>query len=116
MLSSNHMLFLLKIFLVPAAILLLSLAGRKWGPAVSGTLAGLPVIVAPILLFLGIDQGLDFQCSTNNKRASSLAICFVYAWSQLVLSHGHVIYSLHLCFWPAQPTYLAFNHFNYCAD
>ncbi len=85
MLSSNHMLFLLKIFLVPAAILLLSLAGRKWGPAVSGTLAGLPVIVAPILLFLGIDQGLDFAMRSTNgalSGASSLAIfCFVYAWS-----------------------------------
>ncbi|HWP18434.1 MAG TPA: hypothetical protein VNO84_04865 [Burkholderiaceae bacterium] len=46
------MLFALKLVLVAASVLLASLASRRWGHAVAGTLAGLPVIAGPIMAFV----------------------------------------------------------------
>lgn len=50
----------LKLTLVPAFLLLLSLSGRWWGPGVAGWLAGLPVVAGPILFLLVLDRGPDF--------------------------------------------------------
>ena len=50
------MLFL-KLFLVPLFLGIISLAGKYLGPNFAGWLAGLPVIVGPILLLVAIDQG-----------------------------------------------------------
>ena len=49
------MLVLLKLALVAASILGASLLARRYGHAVSGALAGLPVIVGPIIAVLLID-------------------------------------------------------------
>ncbi|HET7871484.1 MAG TPA: hypothetical protein VFL42_03165 [Terriglobales bacterium] len=51
---------LLKIFLAPVLIALVSLAGRKWGPGISGWLLGLPLNSGPILLFLVLQEGRPF--------------------------------------------------------
>jgi hypothetical protein len=50
----------LKLILTPTLIGLASLAGRKWGAAVSGWLVGLPLTSAPIALFLALEQGTTF--------------------------------------------------------
>ena len=50
------MLVILKLALVAASILGASLLARRYGHAVSGALAGLPVIVGPIIAILLIDQ------------------------------------------------------------
>ena len=50
----------LELILTPALIGLASLTGRKWGPAVSGWLVGLPLTSAPITLFLALEQGTTF--------------------------------------------------------
>ena len=47
----------LKLLLVPCFLLLVSLAGRRWGAHVVGWLAGLPVVAGPILYFLALEQG-----------------------------------------------------------
>lgn len=45
----------LKLVLAPALIGAASLAGRRWGPAVSGWLVGLPLTSGPIAFFLRLD-------------------------------------------------------------
>ncbi len=51
---------LLKLFLVPALIALVTLAGRRWGPAVAGWLSAFPVVAGPILGFIALEQGAAF--------------------------------------------------------
>ena len=53
-------LILLKLTLVPALIAAVTLAGRCWGPAVAGWLSAFPVVSAPILLFMALEQGAGF--------------------------------------------------------
>jgi hypothetical protein len=50
----------LKLFLAPACVVAVSLAGRRWGPTVAGLLGGFPVVAGPILLVVTIVQGNDF--------------------------------------------------------
>jgi hypothetical protein len=80
-------LLILKLILVPALIGGITLAGRRWGPAVAGWLSGFPVVTGPILLFIGIEQGPDFAAAT---AAGALAggIAWVgfalgYAWTAM---------------------------------
>jgi hypothetical protein len=54
------MLWIFKIFAVPFAVALATLAMRRWGPAVVGMLMGLPLMTGPISLFLALDQGIGF--------------------------------------------------------
>lgn len=58
---------LLKLLLVAASVLLSSLAARRFGHAVGGTLAGLPMIAGPIMGFLVLQSG------TSDVRAIALA-------------------------------------------
>jgi hypothetical protein len=50
----------LKLFLAPVLILLATLAGRRWGPAVGGWLAGLPMTSGPSSFILALEQGPEF--------------------------------------------------------
>ncbi len=49
--------FIFKLCAAPVLIGGVSLAGRRWGPAVSGWLVGLPLTSAPVLLFLALEHG-----------------------------------------------------------
>jgi hypothetical protein len=51
---------LIRLLLVPALVLLITLAGRRWGPAVAGWLTGFPVVAGPILLVISLEQGPQF--------------------------------------------------------
>jgi hypothetical protein len=51
---------LLKLLLAPLLIMLATLAGRRWGPAVGGWLAGLPMTSGPASLILALEQGPEF--------------------------------------------------------
>lgn len=74
---------LLKLFLVPSLIALLTLAGRRWGPAVAGWLSGFPVVLGPVLLVLGLEQGPVFASRTAHSALATMlgtvAFCLVYA-------------------------------------
>ncbi|MGE5188878.1 MAG: hypothetical protein ACM3NF_02350 [Gemmatimonadota bacterium] len=73
-----------KLLLVPAFIGTLSLAGRRWGPAISGWLVGLPVVAGPVAFFLAVEQGRSFASGaargTLAGLASLSAYALVYAW------------------------------------
>lgn len=73
----------LKIILTPLLFGAVSLAGRRWGPAVSGSLVALPLTSAPVLLFLALDHGLRFAAATAGGilagTISGALFCLVYA-------------------------------------
>ncbi len=77
-------LFLLKFFLTPLFVGSLSLAGRRWGPAISGWLVGLPLTSGPVVLFLALDQGRAFASAAAQGALIGLvslsAFCLAYGW------------------------------------
>ncbi|MCX2899257.1 hypothetical protein [Pseudomonas mandelii] len=74
---------LLKLLVIPGFLLLISLAGKRWGPSVAGWLSGLPVVVGPILFFLAIEQGEAFAARSATAALSAMfamiAFCVTYA-------------------------------------
>ncbi len=66
------MLISLKLLLVPAFLLLLSLAGKHFGPSIAGWLAGLPVVAGPIFFVLAFENGSSFAISA--AAASTAAV------------------------------------------
>lgn len=82
-LSSRVDTLALKLVLTPALIGAASLAGRRWGPAVSGWLVGLPFTSGPVTLFLALEQGSSFAASvaagTLLGTAAQAAFCLAYA-------------------------------------
>ena len=73
---------LLKLVLTPALIGTASLAGRRWGPAVSGWLVGFPFTSAPIVFFLALAHGLGFAAAaatgTLMGTVSQAGFCLAY--------------------------------------
>jgi hypothetical protein len=51
---------LAKLLLAPLCVVAVSLAGRRWGVAVTGVLGGLPVVAGPILVALTLVHGRAF--------------------------------------------------------
>jgi hypothetical protein len=53
-------LLILKLTIVPLALLALGIVERLHGPRVAGWLSGFPVVAFPLLLFISLDQGPAF--------------------------------------------------------
>jgi hypothetical protein len=83
----------LKLVMTPALIAVASLAGRRWGPGISGWLVGLPFTSGPIAFFLALGHGLAFAAITATGTMagaiSQAAFCVVYA--RLVFRSGAAI-------------------------
>lgn len=77
----------LKLLLAPLIIGGASLAGRRWGPVVSGWLIGLPLTSGPVAFFVAISHTGSFAASTVlgtlSGGPSLVAFCLVYAWLAL---------------------------------
>jgi hypothetical protein len=75
---------ILKLVLTPTLIFLASLAGRKWGPAVSGWLVGLPLTSGPVSFFLALTHGAPFAAAaaigTLTGILSQVPFCLTYGW------------------------------------
>ena len=82
--SATGRLLALKLILVPTLIGAVSLAGRRWGPAVSGWLVGLPLTSGPVSIFLTFEQGEAFAARAAQGTLMGLislsAFCLVYCW------------------------------------
>lgn len=94
--SGSEMLLLLKLLLVPGLVAAVTLAVRRWGPAVGGWLAGLPVVAGPVLVFYAIEQGTSFATQAAHATLAGLmatvAFCVVYARSSVrVTWYGCVV-------------------------
>jgi len=76
-------LFLAKVVLTPLLIAAVTLAGRRWGPAVGGWLAGLPLTSGPVSVFLALEQGREFAARAAVGTLAGLVgvacFCVVYA-------------------------------------
>ncbi len=74
-----------KLGLLPALVGAVSLAGRRWGPAVMGWLVALPLISGPVILLLAMEQGNAFASraaqGTILGLVSFAAFCLVYSWA-----------------------------------
>lgn len=74
----------LKLVLTPTLIGAASLAGRRWGPAVSGWLVGFPLTSAPVALFLALGEGVEFAAAaavgTMIGTLSQAAFAVAYGW------------------------------------
>ncbi len=81
---------ILKLVLTPALIGTASLAGRRFGPAVSGWLVGFPFTSAPVALFLALSHGTGFAATaaagTMAGAVSQAAFCVAYGF--LASRHG----------------------------
>lgn len=51
---------ILKLLLAPGLVVASSLAGRRWGPALTGTLVALPIVAGPILFITCLEHGPGF--------------------------------------------------------
>jgi hypothetical protein len=75
----------LKLVLTPVLVGAASLAGRRWGSAVSGWLIGIPFTSAPIALFLTIEAGPTFGAraavAIMAGALSQAVFCLWYAWA-----------------------------------
>ncbi len=73
----------LKLLLTPTLIGAVTLAGRRWGAAASGWLAGLPLTSGPVALYLTLDQGVEFAATaavgTLVGLVSVAVFCVVYS-------------------------------------
>jgi hypothetical protein len=74
----------LKVTLTPLLVLTVSLVGRRWGPAVSGWLVGLPFTSGPVVLLLALDHGAVFAAAAAQGllagAISEVAYCLAYSW------------------------------------
>ncbi|HEY0584751.1 MAG TPA: hypothetical protein VGD52_01345 [Pseudoduganella sp.] len=75
----------LKLFLVPVLIYAVTLAGRRWGPAVAGWLSAFPIVAGPILLAISLEQGAGFAATAAEGTLMAVLAMIVfslaYAWS-----------------------------------
>jgi len=75
----------LKLALTPALIAGASLAGRRWGGAVSGWLVGLPLTSAPIAVIFTVEHGPHFAArgavGSLSGAIAEAVFCLGYAWS-----------------------------------
>ena len=80
-------LFALKLFLVPFFLLLITLAGKRWGPGVSGWLAGFPLLTGPILLLLALERGPAFAAGAATVSLSAVfsAVAFMLTYARMCM-------------------------------
>ena len=75
----------LKLFLVPSLIYAVTLAGRRWGPAVAGWLSAFPIVAGPILLAISLEQGAPFAAAaaegTLMAVLATIVFSVAYAWA-----------------------------------
>lgn len=75
----------LKLLLVPLFLAIISLVGKRFGPSFAGWLAGLPVVVGPILFLLALDNGSAFVGEAARFTLASvftvIAYGVAYAWA-----------------------------------
>lgn len=74
----------LKLIMAPVIIGSASLAGRKWGPAVSGWIVGMPLTSGPVVFFLALSHDAAFAANAVlgvvSGGLSLLSYALTYAW------------------------------------
>ncbi len=84
-----------KLIMTPILVGTASLAGRRWGPGVSGWLVALPLTSGPIVFYLTLSHGARFGSSvaaaTLAGAMSQAAFCLLYSRSALRWRWPHAL-------------------------
>ena len=84
------MLLFLKLLVAPGLVAAVTLAVRRWGPAIGGWLSGMPVVAGPVLIFIAIEQGNAFGAQAAHATLAGLigtaAFTVMYARSAVRLT------------------------------
>lgn len=76
-------LLVIKLILTPTLITLVTLAGRRWGPSVSGWLVGFPLTSGPVSLILALQNGAPFAAKAAagmiGGQGAVCVYCVAYA-------------------------------------
>lgn len=80
----------LRLFMTPLLITAATLAGRKWGPGVSGWLIGFPLTSGPVSIILTLQYGPTFaaQAAVGNL-GGLISICAFNIVYSVVAAHGN---------------------------
>ncbi len=81
--NAGALLLILKLIVVPLAVLLLGVTERVHGPRAAGWLSGFPVIAAPLLLLVTMEQGVPFGAA-----AAKAAFFGLVPWLTFVTTYG----------------------------
>ena len=73
------MILALKLVLTPGLIAIATIAGRRFGPSISGWLVGLPFTSGPVSLFLALEQGTGFAAAAAAGSIGGVAASAVFA-------------------------------------
>jgi len=69
----------LKLFLAPLLVVASTLAGRRWGPHLTGVLVALPIVAGPILFISYRGHGADFAASAATSSLLGLVSLAAFA-------------------------------------
>jgi hypothetical protein len=85
-------LLIVKITLTPLLIAVATLAARRWGHAVGGWIAGLPLTSGPVSVFLAVEQGAAFaaRAACGTLLGLIAVACFCVAYARSAKSSGWV--------------------------
>ena len=70
---------ILKLVLAPLLVVGSSLAGRRWGPSVTGTLVTLPIVAGPILFITYLEHGQRFAARAASASLLGLVSLALFA-------------------------------------
>jgi len=79
-------LLLLKLVVAPGLVAAVTVAVRRWGPAVGGWLSGMPVVAGPVLVFLAVEQGTAFAARASHATLAGLIGTVAYATAYALTS------------------------------
>jgi hypothetical protein len=112
----------LKLVLAPFIIGSASLAGRKWGHAVSGWIVGMPLTSGPVIFFVALSHDVTFAANAAlgviSGGLSLVAYALTYAWLAtrfrwyVALTGGFLVFAVSTTFLqnvtlPLVPVFLA---------
>lgn len=83
------MLLMFKLFLVPALIVVVTWAGRRWGAGVAGRLSTFPLVAGPILIFITLEQGAVFSAQAAGAAVAAIPAFAVFALAYAGLAQRH---------------------------
>ena len=86
-----------KLLLVPLLILGVTLAGRRWGPAVAGWLSAFPIVAGPILLILSLEQGASFAATAAQGTLLAVIAILVFTLAYVWASRLFNVFGSMLC-------------------
>jgi hypothetical protein len=90
---------LLKLLVVPGLVAVVTLAVRRWGPAVGGWLAGLPIVAGPVLVFYALEQGDAFAARAAQATLAGLIATVAFAVTYAMTSRRFSWYACMVIGW-----------------